>query len=157
GLRVDGRLVAPRARIRAAFVVPDQGATLVRIERRRAPDLHLVVRNPAEGRAVLRSLGLDASQVAASFRLRPLAQADGRRFIGYLALIGLFVGFPVCVELFHAVILALALAAGCVIALVVWMIMISVPARVVVGTDGVLVSWFFEERFIPYAEIRHVT
>lgn len=157
GIRIDGHLVAPRHRIRAGYVIPDRRGALVRIERRRARALHLLVQGADQGRAVLRSLGLDASQVVASFRLRSLAQADRRSVIGYFALLGLIVGAPMASAITGSGAVGAAIAIACLLVFLGWVVMINMPARIVVGADGVLISWFWRLRFIPYAEILRAT
>lgn len=159
GVSLDGRLVAPRPAILGGFVIPDVTPdgerVVVRIERRLRGPVELLVKSADEGRAVLRALGLDASQVVASFRLRSLARADWRRLIGYLTVLALIVGTSFVMVLSSAATAALFVQL-CLLVLVAWAVLMSMPARVSVGTDGVLVSFFWRERFIPYTDILHV-
>ncbi|AKT40510.1 hypothetical protein [Chondromyces crocatus] len=153
GVVLDGRLALPRTRVRAGFLIPARQGVIVRIERRLGAALELLVADHEQGRDLLRALDLDSSQTTASFRLRSLG-------LGLRALrLGALAAFAVCAgALLGALTLdapaalpfAIALLALVLLASVV---ILSVPARAMVGTDGVLVSWFWRERFIAHADL----
>jgi hypothetical protein len=152
GLRV-GDASVPRQDILDAQIVPiASGDFLVRVARRRALPLELVVTGPAEGRRVLRALGFDASQTA--MRFRGLSRA--------LAKLGM-TSFVVSVGLF-TVALLLALLRFESPPLVLALIAVGIPAgfaalaptRIDVGADGVLLTWLGRRRFIPAGAILDV-
>ena len=160
GLAIDGRLVLPRDEIQQGFVAPHGPGALVRLTRRglRPPTLVRTV-DVASGRALLRSLGLDASQTAAELRIAPwlthqslgkqLALTLGPIFgvflpmvLGSVALLGKGSGGAVAalVPLLIAYVLGLAL----------------LPTKVRIGVDGVWTRWAHKRRFISFAEITDI-
>jgi hypothetical protein len=160
GLHFSGRRLARLRDLRAGFVVPSWGKPpRVRLERRfpRGP-IELRTRDDAEGHALLEALGLGASQVVADFTFASRARASNLvTALGWTMLVLVLVGIPI---------LASAVAdptewAGLgvligVLLLIVWLVVMSLPTRVAVGSDGVLVSWFWRRRFLRYAEVRAV-
>ena len=66
GVTLAGHFV-PRAAIRKGLVLPGMPPRVVLLRGFR-PDVEIQVRDVAEGRALLRALGLDASQAVADFR-----------------------------------------------------------------------------------------
>jgi hypothetical protein len=160
GLIFSGKKLAHLRDLRAGFLVPSWGKPpRVRLERRFPRGaIELRPRNDAEGHALLRALGLDASQVVARFTFASRARADARVIaVGWTLLVLFLVGLPI---------LASALAdPGAFLVLVgligfglliVWLVVMALPTRLVVGSDGVLVSWFWRKRFLPYSLVRAV-
>src|SRR5689334_14025744 len=93
GVSFRGRLLLPRESIRAGFTIPHEHGVIVQLERRFFRPIELLFPTAEAARAMLRSLGLDASQTAVSVPLRSLAAIDWRRFIPGLSLGGLGVGW----------------------------------------------------------------
>ncbi len=160
GLHFAGRRLARLRDLRAGFVVPTWGKPpRVRLERRwpRGP-IELRTRDDAEAHALLQALGLDASQVVADFTFASRARADARvTAVGWTLLVLWLVGAPILGSALAdpAIWLVLAVLAG-VGLLIVWLVVMALPTRVAVGSDGVLVSWFWRRRFLRYADVRTV-
>jgi len=160
GLLVDGRVVTPRSQIKQGFVVSHGPAALVKLERRGPRPAMLVrVATTTEGRALLRNLGLDATQSVADIRAaswvltqslgKQLALTVGPMLGGFLPLLfGLLALFPTLGAIPAAVLVPLMLAYIFGIALA--------PTRVRIGTDGVFTKWLMTERFVSFAEIESV-
>lgn len=152
GLWWAGRLVARREHLAKGALVPSvTHGTLVRLERGalRGP-IELRVRSREDGRALLAALALDASHtVGVASALSPHHRASvalavaglvGLRFYSLIARgLGPNVG-PV---------VALALLGVSFVGVVTYF----VKRRVVVGTDGVLVTWAGTRRFFPMSEL----
>jgi hypothetical protein len=161
GVRFAGRMIAPRSSLRAGFLIPTWGKPpLVRIERRwpRRP-LQIELPDEPTGRALLRALGFDASQVVASFTFASRARADARiAALGWTMLVLMFIAFPMIAGATAdspGPWLALFALLGVAI-LVGWSAVMLMPTRAVVGADGVLISWFWRRRFLRYGEVRAV-
>jgi hypothetical protein len=112
------------------------------------------VTSTEEGRALLRALGLDASQSVATFRTlsRVLARrrfgfglgaAFGAAYVSFITTAGRHPS-SVAVAMF---VLALAVALGLTVA----------PTRLSVGADGIVLRWLGRQRFIGYEDIELVT
>jgi hypothetical protein len=150
-VRFAGRMLASRRSLRAGFLIPtvDQ-PPLVRLERRwpNGP-IELQARDEPSGRALLRALGFDASQVIASFTFASRARADGRlKAVGCLTPMVALFGLPMIAAALPSMLSGLA------ILILGWMVLMWMPTRVSVGADGVLVSWFWRKRFLGYGELR---
>jgi hypothetical protein len=159
-VRFAGRMIASRRSLRAGFLIPTWGKPpLVRLERRwpRRP-IELQVSDEPSGRALLHALGFDASQVVASFTFASRARADPRiGAVGSLMLLLMFISFAMLAANSDSPGSRLVFGALVSIAtLIGWTVLIWMPTRVVVGTDGVLVSWFWRRRFVSYSEVRAV-
>ncbi|MFO0756617.1 MAG: hypothetical protein U0359_09010 [Byssovorax sp.] len=160
GLTFRGERLATLADLQAGFLIPTWGKPpQVRLLRRwpRAP-IELWMRDDAEGRALLEALGLDASQRVASFTLASRARADNRvTAVGWTLLVLILVGSPMLASALAEPGPALALIGLFGLGMLfLWISLMSMPTRVTVGSDGVLVSWLFRKRFLPYASIRGV-
>lgn len=69
GVYHAGKLLVGRDELEAGFITPRPTGVTVRLQRRgRRPSLTIAVRDVEEGRALLRALGLDATQTAAELR-----------------------------------------------------------------------------------------
>jgi hypothetical protein len=158
GVWWDGRLVAPRASLAGGFVVPVwQRAPLVQLQRRwprRA--LRFEVPDEAAGRSLLQALGLDASQLAASFAVASRARADERApFLTLLSFLFLLLGLPLLVAgwmRWDSAPLG-ALAAAGLLGTLGWVVALTTPTRVLVGADGILVSWLGRRQFLRYEDV----
>jgi hypothetical protein len=160
GLHFRGRRLCSLRDLRAGFVVPTWGKPpRVRLERRwpRGP-IELRTRDDAEGHALLQALGLDASQVVADFTFASRARADVRvTAVGWTLLVLFFVGIPILASAVAEPAMWIGLSAFVGLGLlIVWLVVMALPTRVAVGSDGVLVSWFWRRRFLRYAEVRAV-
>jgi hypothetical protein len=154
GVSQGGRLVLARADLRAGFVVPRAGEPpRVQLERRLAPPLEIAVKDAAEGRRLLRALGLDASQTTASFRLPSRAITETKTSFALALLLPAAAGV--------SAVIGRAMGSGsmplaAIVGLLGFTLLALWPTRVVVGADGVLVTWLGRARFIPYDEVEDV-
>lgn len=157
GVEHAGRRVVARRSIRAGFTVP-RGSTgvLVQLERRFRRPIELLVPSAEDARDVLKSLGLDASQTAASVPLRSLATLDWRRYLPGLSLLAFLGGSLLVVLLFKSPLLMTVVAASSLLSFVAGIVMLSLKGRATVAADGVLVTFLWERRFYPYASIARV-
>jgi hypothetical protein len=156
GVKRDGVLVLPRHEIKQGFVLAGDGRWLVRFEHSgwKKPT-EIAVDSIEEGRALLRALGLDASQTAATVRGMSRLFALPR-----YAMIPIFM-LP---ALGAMLIAGFARASGHPGAAAVLMplIMLSmavtliVPTRIRVGADGISTRWLGRERFHAFKDIERV-
>jgi hypothetical protein len=152
GLHVGGRLAVPRARLRDALVVPGtREGPLVRIGRGvRSTDL--VVASVEDGRALLAKLGLDAASSTAEIAVRaPDLEHYRKRTWAILCLVPFL---PIAIVLalaFGGVLLALPLAG--MLAFLPLALSLAVSGSVTVGTDGVLLRWLWQRRFIALDDV----
>ncbi|MEP7122916.1 MAG: hypothetical protein ABJE95_18460 [Byssovorax sp.] len=154
GLFESGRLLVPAERMRAGFVVPDPGhGPRVRIQRKKGLPVEIRVRDEAEGRELLRALGLDATQRAATFNTPSRAITDPL----WSVILGL--GFAALLILFGVLHRSLGLhGGGFQLPLVVAYLGFIFATRtgVTVGADGILRSWMGKKEFWSYGEIESV-
>lgn len=161
GIHWNGALRVRRAALKAGFFVPGWTRSPRVLLERRWPRraINLEVRNESAGRGLLQALGLDATQVVASFSFASLARANSRAaVIGWLLLLGVLLGLPVLLGVavgIQSIWPALIAALG-VLTVIVWMLVLAMPTRAVVGADGVLVSWFWRRRFVRYANVSSI-
>lgn len=154
GVLEGGRLLVARDRIRAGFVVPDPPrGPRVRLQRRRKLPVEIRVRDEEEGRALLRALGLDASQRAATFSTPSRAVTDqrfsialGMGFAAFYVLLGVL-GHSLGAQIAHVQFPILMVYLG---------FMFLTRTSITVGTDGVLRSWMGKKEFWSYGEIARV-
>ena len=154
GLFEAGRLIVPRAQIRAGFLLPDPPkGPRVQIQRQRRLPIEIRVRDEAEGRALLRALGLDVTQRAAQFSTPSRAVTDPRwsialgvGFAMLYTLLGVFShGLGAHGAIVQAPILAVYLG-----------FMFLTRTSLTVGADGILRSWLGNKEFWSYGEIERV-
>jgi hypothetical protein len=154
GLFEGGRLVLSSDQIRAGFVVPDPPrGPRVRIQRRNRLPMEIRVRDEAEGRELLRALGLDATQRAATFSTPSRAITDplwsvvlGVGFAGTFMLLGLLtrtIGL-------HGPGIQLPILAAYL------GFMFLTRTGITVGADGILRSWLGKKEFWSYGDIESV-
>lgn len=157
-LRGEGSLPSlPRAQIKEGFILPAIAGSSHRVHlvrRGLAPPVELEVRDEAEGRAVLRALGLDASQTVATFR-------TASRVVAHPNWIA-----PLIIS-----IMALSMASGALVPalkstlpfaglfpfiFLAFFVTLLFPTRIDVGADGILMKWLWQRRFIPYSDLEAV-
>jgi hypothetical protein len=149
GLSIDGVMALPSSRIVGGWVEPrPQAPPLVHLRGLLGRHLRLVVRDVDQGRALLRALAVDPSHVSAHYwaLARPLGEPRTFAHAGVLLAVTIVAGFivgPVVPPLFAVALVGLfVLFAG-----------ITVPTRVVVGGDGVLLRWLGTARFVPWSRV----
>jgi hypothetical protein len=151
GVLEGGRLLVARDQIRAGFVVPDPPrGPRVRLQRKLRLPVEIRVEDESQGRALLRALGLDVSQRAATFSTPSRVITDpklsiffGIGFAILYVLIGI-VGHPLAG---HGVSIQIP------ILLVYLGFMLLTRTSITVGADGVLRSWLGKKEFWSYGEI----
>lgn len=140
-----GQLLARRVDIVAGLVVPGVRWDLptVRLIRRfpRA-SIELAPRNAVEARALLDALELDAASAVASFRVCGPTHAS--RLLFWIGVLGVLVGGS-SLYAFHL------LLAGLLV------VLHAIPARLVVGADGLHLRWLGWRRFVAYGEVASIT
>ena len=154
GLSEGGRLLVPSEQIRAGFVVPDRRhGPRVRIQREMKLPVEVRVRDEAEGRELLRALGLDATQRAATFSTPSRAMTDPKWSIilgvGFAALFTLLGVLSRAVGLHgNGIQLPILAAYLC--------FMFLTRTGITVGADGILRSWMGQKEFWSYGDIESV-
>ncbi len=150
GVYAGGQRLADRSEIEEGSVQPRLAGTVVRLGRggwRAAVDLRM--KDLADGRALVTSLGLDPSHRAMSFRA--VSQiAVRKRFLPWIA------AAAVLVILLAAHVVPPVGAAAFVPLYVSFIGAMMMPTWVDVGADGVLVRWLGRRQFIPIATIKDV-
>ena len=151
GLRL-GELHVPRAELRAGVVLPAHPPR-VRLHRRLRLPIEIELASADEGRALLRALGLGASQKVVVFRA--LSRAVARKRNGALVLAIFFA--------FYAAVTAWVNSRGpaapgapelvAMLGILALAVVFLLPARLSVGADGVALRWFGRERFLAYGDI----
>ena len=154
----DGKACCLRSEIASGMLVPIGRDWFVRLKRKGlSPSVLLRAPSEAEGREVLRALGLDASQTVAQVHgLSPyFGLSKGPQFalsaLPALLIAATFVGMRVVGG-------AVAPFAG--LAFAVFMLMVSVvmlvKTRISIGADGILTEWLGRRRFHAFSDIREV-
>jgi hypothetical protein len=163
GVSFRGAPLVKRSQIREGFVVPCEGTPpLVRLICRGLwADKEIRVENEAEGRRLLRALGLDASQTVAMFKLPSRAvETTARKVVMGLSLVTVVAvtGSTLLVASFASQ-LPFTLAVLGLIALpllaFIFVVLLS-RTKLAVGSDGLLISWLGRKRFIPYSDVRAI-
>ncbi len=154
GLWVAGRLALPRSELRRALVVVEEGTVLVAIQRSLpGPSGAEVVEGLSEpdAHALVQALGLDASSSTSEFVFdaSPMNHVHPVAAWLYLLLPALSMGlFALNVPWWVLPVLLVGWYAGLLVSL--W------PRKVVVGLDGLLVSWLGRRRLVRYDELRAI-
>ena len=151
GVHVDGVLAVPRAGVEDGFFQPrrEGGSSVCLVDRRRRVVFEAEV-SDQRAATLLRVLGLDAASRRAEFRgASPIGASTALNvaFVFALFVIG---------ALAYDVLLALGIPSSplfTMLAMVPIFLAAMAPSKIVVGVDGVLVRWFWRERFIPLADI----
>ncbi len=159
-VRQGGAVLARRDELIDGVLVPERGATRVRVRRKGlAPPLLFDVKDEGEGRALLRALGFDVTQSVAELKgasevftwslPKQLAVLLGPIFLGFVpATIGLAALLPTVgvAAVPFLVLLLLTYVFGLVFS----------PTRVRVGVDGIVIRWLDRERFVAFADVTAV-
>jgi len=152
GLRIDGAIAIAASKIVGGWVQPRPGASpLVHVRGRRGRHVRVVATDLEQGRRLLRALAIDPSRVSAHYwaMARPLGEPRTFAHAGVLLAITIVVGFivgPAAPPIFAVALVALAvLFAG-----------VTLPTRVIVGGDGVLLRWLGTVRFVPWSRVTDV-
>ncbi len=161
GVSFEGQVLVPRDDLKSGFVLPRaDGAIVVRF-RRRGLHLPVDVQVPSreDGRAMLRALGLDASQSVATFNILSMAYSDAGRY----RRTGLVLGGVVAAFMAAAAVLARVVPQaapfaplGLVFAVMALTALTVIPTKLKVGADGLLIQWIRRSRFIGYGEIARI-
>jgi hypothetical protein len=154
GVLEDGRLLVARGELRAGFVVPDPPhGPRVRLQRRRKLPVEIRVEDESQGRALLRALGLDASQRSATFSTpsRALTDQSFSIFIGLT-----FAAFYVLLGFFGHTLVGRGVPLQIPILMVYLGFMFLTRTSITVGADGVLRSWLSKKEFWSYGDIADV-
>jgi hypothetical protein len=154
GVRVGERLLLKRSEIKDGFFIPDlHHGPRVQLTRRLRSPRSIRVRDEAEGRALLRALGLDASQVAVSFPAPSRLLSEQKLSIPFgivlaLLFIGLGAGTRVLGLGHQPVQLPLMLVVG--------LLFVVLQTKLTVGADGVLRTWFWRKNFWSWADVKQI-
>jgi hypothetical protein len=144
--QVGAAILVPRARARQACV-------RVTLRGHHLP-LDIAVTDVAEGRALLRAMGRDATRAAASFLVGSGTRGNPKRLaIAGLAVLAAVVA-PSLVAISLGIFTFAAFAAP--LGMLAFVALLNLPARLVIGADGISYRWLFSRRFIPYADVAAV-
>jgi hypothetical protein len=160
GVYLDGKRLIARSDIRSATLWPGQGAgACVRIQPRGVgASIDLVVRDDADGRRLIETLGFSASQTASELGLLALSVESLKSRVR-----GTWLGGATLLSSFFAAGFAgrMGLAGGWVAALVAAGLLFHITmllrffkrGSIVVGADGVHAQWLGQRRFIPIRDV----
>lgn len=160
GVWIGGRLRRERARMNNAYLRRLADGTLaVHLSSRLASPLELCVKDEAEGEQLLRALRLDATQSTATF-----VAIDGgstRRMqsvlVPTIAMLALSTSFVAVMLMLHRKEVLRATGPYANLAFFAWLwwsIALARRAKVVVGSDGILVRRSLRRnRYVPFAEV----
>jgi hypothetical protein len=152
GLRLDGTMVAPRAKIASAFVLAE-GERIVRVVLRRQLSIDAVVEDEERARPLVDALGFGIGQSIATFR----ARYGGRLRMILFAITAALAGAAASIVLQRwGTSIALVVVAAVVLG-VFLPLQLRLTANVDVGSDGVLVRRLGEQRFLPYSTLEKAT
>jgi hypothetical protein len=158
GITVEGMAPIARGDIAAGWFQPGAPPTgvlvpqpappsIVVVDHRQRVVFHAVVADEAEALALLGSLGLDASQRRVELRgASPSSEA-----LWVVLMMLLFVAIPMLERIHAGALVPFLLLCLPMLAL------LSIPASIVVGTDGISYKWLGWKRFLPLADIALVT
>lgn len=159
GVRLHGQLVVRRDELKQGFVIPREGRFFVRLVKKGlAPSVQLDVKDVAEGRAILRSLGLDASQTVAEisglsqvFTWSSLKQMLLFMSPVLLTFVGVFGGILAAGPKGAA-----SGVIGMIASMALLMAFVAARTKIQVGADGILTRWLGKERYFPFSQIELV-
>jgi len=155
GVTVDGRLL-PASTFTSGYFQPRFGSrrrdrpSVVLLDRARRITFEAEVPNEHAAEEVLRAVGLDAAKKSVEFRALSAAlttfwpRLAVGAFAAAIAVLARHGGAQASPGIFMLAFLPAAFA-------------LSLPSKVVVGVDGILVRWLWRRRFIPHADIVDVT
>jgi hypothetical protein len=156
GVRVDGVLHTPRARIADGFFQPrwshEEGgfrSSVRLVDKRRRVAFEAEVQHETEALQLLYALGLDPGSKRAEFRgSSPMFATLGRNFA---FVFGAMFTMGVCT----AVLGALGVDAFGLFPLMLPLSMFAgmIPTKIAVGIDGILLRWLWIKTFVPMSKI----
>jgi len=152
GLYRDGALVFPRERMKQGLVVRDAKGCRVQIDGKQPWESAFIgVSDVDEGRALLKSLGLDATQATADvLAASPIVAKPWIPIV-----MGLTV--PLVATIARGLHTQPKTAPFFIFALVASFVALYLaPTRVRVGTDGILTSWLGRRQFYSYGDITSI-
>jgi hypothetical protein len=145
----------PRARIATGYYQPRVGSTardrssVVLLDRSRRVVFEAEVENEPAAEALLRAVGLDATQKSVEFRAVSRYVANRTVRVVLAATVGVLAVFLRAIPGAFAAPWLIAIGVSFAAAL-------AMPAKIVIGVDGVLVKWLWTKRFIPIGDIVEV-
>ena len=141
-----------RSAITQAVLLRTGDQARVRLSTRLGRDVDLVMADEADGRRLLRAMGLDVSQSVASFSVSSVETfRGGCRLLAVL--LSLLVVTTIAGGILAAVLQSAVLLAAIPLAMVAATTFAAWPAKLHVGADGVLLTWHWKRRFIPYSRL----
>ncbi|WP_437308439.1 hypothetical protein [Sorangium sp. So ce388] len=151
GVRMGDRFLA-RSAITQAVLLRTGDQARVRLSTRLARDVDLVMADEADGRRLLRAMGLDVSQSVASFSVSSVETfRGGCRLLAVL--LSLLVVTTMAGGILGAVLQSAVPLAAILLAMAAAITFAAWPAKLHVGADGVLLTWHWRRRFIPYSRL----
>jgi hypothetical protein len=152
GLQIDGAVQWRGSRVAGGWIQPRPRASpVVHLRGPGGAPIRLVTRDVEQGRALLAALSVDASHVAADYWAMARPLGEPRAFAHAGALLGLAIGLGLLTGPTVSPVFAVAL-----VALIVLCAGVTVPTRVVVGGDGVLLRWLGTVRYVPWSRVADV-
>lgn len=147
GLEIDGTLVAAREDLVSGTLLP-RVRTHVLLTKRDGSVLDVGVLQRDDARRVLDALGLGAPSAAASFSIASPAWSTPAGIAGWIAaFVVMMVAAPLAIERIGGVSIAMFLA------LSLSLLAVLAPARVIVGTDALVVRWLGTKRVVDLADV----
>lgn len=146
--------------ISAGFVVPRLGKPpILRLLRKGvfSPRIELEAASVGEARSVLVALKKDITQVSTS--LRTSSPVRGRPVVAFAIAMGFMALTGVAMALathFGGARAAQPFVAAAPLMMMTYAAGILIPAKLSIGTDGVLWQWLFRKRFIAHHEIQNI-
>jgi hypothetical protein len=156
-LEIEGRPPLRKSDILSAYLQPrTQELPIVRVRGRYwASSVDLGMKNQAQGKRLLESLGQDPSHAVARFRVR--AGFENKTLRGLVS--GLTAMGWLGMNMTHAFSRSSAMSAAYTtffILVAAAMLSTFMPTTVTIGSDGVLVQKVLGSRFIPFAEVESI-
>lgn len=151
----SGERVLAAGAVKQGFVVTDKrGRQWVRLEKTNpiAPASWVAVADVAEGRSLLRALGLDASQTTAELSALPFAHPRTTQRLTFALVAFMFAGVVVASETKSA--LVWPLLAGAIFVRV--LVSAFGGQRVRIGDDGLSIHRLGRTRFVPFRDVSEV-
>jgi hypothetical protein len=153
GVFVAGRLEIPRAAVQRALVARGARGVTVVIERRRHGPVVIQVDREEEGRRIVAALGLDPAAAVSEFSFDAgLATSLPRPLFYACTVLAMVVAPLVILRLFASGAVSLAL-----LGVVPWclsLLLTTIPTRLTVGLDGIVISWLGGRRLVRFSELR---
>lgn len=152
GLWCDGRLVLRREEMSRAVLLDDASGApsgaIVSIERKNGYHAVVEVPSAAEGRRLMRALGLDVDQTLGRF----MADSPLYGRIPWAVVGAYFLGLP-GVALWALAQSSFALGGSVLLLWYVGVLIFGLPTSITVGLDGVLLSFLGRKQLVPLREL----